>query len=100
MKKYLGGLAAVVVALALSSFTLISREQERGLTAEWFHFTGDASDPDQVADPEMYVKQSPVCSSTTLAYRCDILIEPQSGNPDLPDLTQNVQQERKRSSAN
>lgn len=100
MKKYASGLTAVSLALCLVSFTHRARHENSPLTAEWFHFTGDASDPDQLADPFYYVRQSPVCNSTTLEYRCDILIEPQLADPDRPDLTKPVQLELQRADPN
>lgn len=64
---------------------------------KWFHFTGDASDPDQINDPSLYTAEaSPTCSSTTVQYRCDIQVLSNDDQTE-PDLSKTIQSTRYRS---
>ena len=99
MKKILPGLLAIVVAISLSAFTAQKHQPKKLSGEQWFHF--DGTSPNDLTDPAMYSLDGDgsaptVCSSITLQYRCEINAQPQSGNPDQPDLTTIVDQ-RKRS---
>ena len=69
--------------------------ENAGATVKWFHFTGDASDDDQLNDPSLYTSEaSPTCPTNNPSdYRCDIkILSNASGNQ--PDLSQTIQETR------
>ncbi|MCH5717847.1 hypothetical protein [Niabella hibiscisoli] len=67
---------------------------------KWFHFTGDASNPSELSDPSLYEEETtPTCPSADNTYRCDIQILNDENNPDQPDLSQPVQDIRRRATA-
>ncbi|WP_118975741.1 hypothetical protein [Taibaiella koreensis] len=72
-------------------------ETEAGAVVKWFHFTGDATDDDQLSDPSMYqAEDAPTCpDNNPQDYRCDIkILSNSTGNQ--PDLSQSIQQTRTR----
>lgn len=81
---------AAVVAIGFSAFSP-TKKSGTVLTGEkWFHFVGDATDPADLADENMYVldgsgSSNTICPDADPPYRCEILIQPQSGGtkPDL-----------------
>ncbi len=99
MKKYLLGILAVSMAIGFSAFTVKKNESTKALSGEkWFVFNGTS--PGDLNDPSMYSLDGngsapTVCTSTTLAYRCEILAQP-TGSPAQPILNTQID-ERKRS---
>lgn len=85
---------AVVLVTGFSAFNS-SKKSPAVLTGEkWFHFIGDATDPGDLADENMYVldgtgSSNTICDDENLSYRCEILIQPQAGGtkPDLNNYT-------------
>ena len=70
------------------------------IVSKWFHFTGNATLPADLQNEALYQEVStPVCDATPRAYRCDILIQVDPSDDTMPDLSQPVQQERKRATA-
>lgn len=90
MKKILPGLLAIIVAISLSAFTAQKHQQKKLSGEQWFVFNGTA--PADLGTASKYSldddgSQPNVCTSTTLTYRCEILAQPQSGNPNQPNLS-------------
>ncbi|WP_316835013.1 hypothetical protein [Pedobacter nutrimenti] len=76
-----------------------TKSETKEVVTKWFHFTGNASIPGDLQNASLYAEEStPVCPTTPNTYRCDILIQVDPNDDSMPDLSQPIQQERKRSS--
>lgn len=85
-----------VIALAMGLSTLSFAGNPKGETkaaptetktqteVKWFQFNGQPGD-ENIAS-EYTVVATPTCTSTTATYLCQIQIEVQSGNSNLPNL--------------
>ena len=95
MKKFLPGLLAIIVAISLSAFTAQKHHTASFAGEKWFVFNG--TDPVDLNDASKYSldgsgSTNTVCPNDTPPYRCEILAQPQSGNPNRPDLSSIIQE--------
>lgn len=99
MKKILPGLLAIVVAISLSAFTAQKHQPKKLSGEQWFVFNG--IDPVDLGTASMYSLDDDgstptVCpTNTTSPYRCEIKAQPQSGNPDQPNLSTIIDQRKR-----
>jgi hypothetical protein len=98
MKKLLPGLFAVIVAISLSAFTMQKHHQASLSGEKWFVFNGTS--PGDLNDPSMYsldqTGSTPtVCQVRNLAYRCEILAQPSSGNSSQPNISTKIDETKR-----
>lgn len=98
MKKYLLGTIAIILAISFSSFTH-PKEESTNVSGElWYHFDGTA--PTDLMNASKYSldgdgSSATVCASISKPNRCEIKAQPQSGNPNLPNLATIVGQTKR-----
>ena len=82
MKKYLLGIFAVVLALGFSAFSTPKKSGK--LTQQYFRFKDYPVDT--YKEVASHYESIGSLSCTVGTYRCGVLANPDSGNPDIPDM--------------
>lgn len=98
MKKYLMGTFAIILAISFSSFTHMKADDTKLSGELWFHFDGTA--PGDLTNASKYSldgdgSSAMICTSISKPNRCEIKAQPQSGNPNLPNLSTIVDQTKR-----
>lgn len=94
MKKYVIGFSALFFALIVT-LAVTAKEEPKAtpeLTAVWFDFNGSPGQENIASQYSVDGDNSPECPMNE-TYLCEILAVPQTGSPNLPDLS-TIQQSR------
>lgn len=83
MKKYFAGTIAVALAIVFSAFR--PTEEKKTTTQQYFKYL-DYPDDSNVGVASRYQPSSDL-GCTTGNHRCAVVAEPNSGNPDIPNLS-------------
>ena len=86
MKKYLPGLFALVLAVAMSAFT-VTTDQKKAATGQQF-FWYELPTATGHNDPDNYSTEEVMGCDESGTVRCKILATPDQNDPSIPDLTQ------------
>lgn len=96
MKKYVSGILAIVLAISFSAFTTIYSSGSPKFAGVYWIFNGNPSIPSDVSNPLKYSLAPgnvPTCNTGTKL--CNIVADPQGGDPSHPNLSTEVQSMRK-----
>lgn len=95
MKKFILPLIAMMASFAMTAFRTVSGNASRPLSGVYWVFNGNPNSSSEIADPLKYSLapgNQPTCSATT--DLCNIFADPQTGDPNHPNLATEVQSMR------